>query len=233
MAELVSRREALFVLGAAAYGALIGGAPARLAHAGPNTGTIQGKVDLVRLSVGSAVSGYDDVIVMLEDAPNDGRKEKGPFRLRQLNKTFKPRVLIVPQGATVEFPNDDKLFHNVFSVSPQAKFDLGLYKGGVSRTFVFKNAGIVPVYCNIHPQMIAYIVVVSNPFYTRVSDGKFVLTGVPKGSYNAAAWFPFGKTVRQPVEVSAGQTTTLDFTLREQSGSGRHSNKDGKTYSKY
>jgi len=214
----------------AASGALIAGAPAA---AKPETGTVAGKVTLVRLPVGSAVSGYDDVVVYLEDAPPSGKMHKGPFRIVQRNKTFEPKVAVVPRGEAVDFPNEDKLQHNVFSLAPEATFDLGLYKRGESRTVSFEKPGIVPIFCNIHPQMAAYVVVVKNPFYARLRDGRFTLHGVPPGTYTVVAWFPHGKPQRQQIKVTPGATARLDLQLNEQRGAERHANKQGKTYSRY
>jgi len=214
----------------AAGGGLIAGAPAAAKR---ETGNVAGKVTLVRLPVGSAVSGYDDVVVYLDDAPATGKMPKGPFRIVQRNKTFEPKVTVVPRGEAVEFPNEDKLQHNVFSLSPEATFDLGLYKRGESRTVSFEKPGIVPIFCNIHPQMAAYVVVVQNAFFARPRDGRFTLHGVPRGTYTAVAWFPHGKPQRQQIKVTAGATARVELQLNEQRGAERHSNKQGKTYARY
>lgn len=197
------------------------------------TGTISGDVELVRLSVGSAVEGYDDVVVFLDGAPKTTPTAEEPLKLTQRDKAFVPKVLVVRAGARVEFPNEDKFFHNVFSLAPAATFDLGLYKGGDSRSVVFKTPGIIPIYCNIHPQMVAYVIVVDNPFYTRAKGGHFKLDNVPKGTFDLVAWFPYGGATTQKIHVEAGKITTAKLVLREESGAGRHKNKHGKTYSRY
>jgi plastocyanin len=223
-------RQAVWVSVLLAVGAaLVVRAPA----AKPDTGTLTGKITLVRLPVGSAVNGFDDVVVYLEDAPTTGKMPRGPFRIIQRNKTFEPKVTVVPRGERVEFPNEDKLQHNVFSLAPEAKFDLGLYRRGESRTVKFDKPGVVPIFCNIHPQMAAYVVVVDNPFFARPRDGRFSLKGIRPGTYTAVAWFPHGKALRQQVKVMAGATTRIELLLTEQRGAQRHQNKHGKTYSRY
>ena len=96
--------------------------------------------------------------------------------LRQKNKTFLPRVMGVPGGSPVEFPNDDMIFHNVFSLSGPQPFDLGLYRSGESQARTFDRPGTYRIFCNIHPQMSAWMMVVPTP-YVAVADrnGRYVL----------------------------------------------------------
>ncbi len=109
----------------------------------------------------------------------------GPFPITQRNKTFTPRVLGVPVGAVVQFPNEDGLFHNVFSLSPGHAFDLGLYRSGASKSRTFATAGVVRVFCNIHPQMTALVVVARTPWIVNAgADGAFRLD-LPPGRYTA------------------------------------------------
>ncbi|HYN42094.1 MAG TPA: hypothetical protein VE129_09980, partial [Thermoanaerobaculia bacterium] len=88
-----------------------------------------------------------------------GPAPAAPPRMSSRDKRFEPRVLAVPRGSAVTFPNYDKIFHNVFSLSEGSPFDLGLYRNGAARTTSFETPGVVRVYCNIHPQMAAYVVV--------------------------------------------------------------------------
>jgi plastocyanin len=197
-------------------------------------GTIDGTVSLVRLSVGSEAAGPEGALVYLEDAPAAGKPPEGPFVIEQVAKSFQPAVLVVPVGAQVDFPNKDTFFHNVFSQASGNSFDLGLYKGGASRSVVFTRPGLVPIFCNIHPQMISFILVVTNPFHTRPDEaGHFRFLDVPPGSYHLVAWFPYGSPVREEVQVEEGRTSDVQVTLRERSGALRHRNKDGKPYTHY
>ena len=113
---------------------------------------------------------------------------------------------MVETGTTVEFPNDDRIFHNVFSLSQAAKFDLGLYKSGASKRVTFGAPGVVDVYCNIHPDMAATIKVVdSHHFAVTDADGRFRIEGVPAGTHRYVAWLRQGDEVRGAGDRTAGR----------------------------
>jgi plastocyanin len=126
--------------------------------------------------------------------------------LDQRNLTFAPRVLVVRVGTRVEFPNNDKVFHNVFSFRDGKKFDLGMYPIGASKPIVFDKPGLARLFCNIHPNMAAYVMAVDTPFYA-VSDerGAFSIAGVPPGTYTYHAWRPGGKTLTGSITVDANR----------------------------
>jgi plastocyanin len=196
-------------------------------------GEIDGTVRLVASSVGSRVSGPEQAVIYLEDGPA-GPMPSGPFEMTQQGKAFDPPVLIVPRGASVTFPNLDPILHNVFSVTPGDAFDLGLHKAGDAPHATLGKPGIVSVYCNIHPQMVGYLVVVPNPFFTHPgADGRYAFRGLPAGRYHAVAWFPFGQPARQEVDVPGAGQVQLDFLLHERSDVGRHVKKDGSRYGHY
>src|SRR5918996_5238876 len=110
---------------------------------------------------------------------------KKSFSMVTKNKQFSPRALAIPVGAKVQFPNLDSIFHNIFSVSAPNQFDLGLYKGGASKTQSFQKPGVVKVFCNVHPQMSATIVVTPSPYYTVADQtGAFKLGDIPNGSFD-------------------------------------------------
>lgn len=148
------------------------------------------------------------VVVWLE--PRDGdRARVEPLRTRprmvQRNKAFEPHLLVVTVGSSVEFPNLDPFFHNVFSLFDGKRFDLGLYEAGGSRTVTFTRPGVCYVFCNIHPEMSAVVVTVDTPYYA-VSDraGNVAIPNVPPGRYAAAAWHERHKLERPsdfPVDV--------------------------------
>lgn len=109
--------------------------------------------------------------------------------LRQKNKAFEPHLLAVTKGSTVDFPNLDPWFHNVFSLFNGKKFDLGLYEAGTTRTVHFDRDGVSYIFCNIHPEMSAVVVVVSSPFFAVVGkNGEFSIAGVPPGRYLLHVW---------------------------------------------
>ena len=122
------------------------------------------------------------------------------------DKRFEPRVLAVPQGSAVTFPNYDKIFHNVFSLSETSPFDLGLYRNGAARTTSFETPGVVRVYCNIHPQMAAYVVVLDGNLYAQTGkDGLALVSGVPAGRQTLKVWEERGGEWSGTVVVPAGR----------------------------
>lgn len=111
--------------------------------------------------------------------------------LRQINQTFEPHVLGVPVGTTVEFPNMDLVYHNVFSYSKTKRFDLGYYGKGKSKRVTFDKPGIVQVFCDIHSTMSAYVFVANTPFVTQPDDdGIYTFTDLPNGTYTLKVWHP-------------------------------------------
>jgi plastocyanin len=113
----------------------------------------------------------------------------GTFSITTRNKAFSPRVLPVPAGSTVQFPNADPILHNVFSVSPGNAFDVGLYGPGEGRSYTFETPGIVRVFCNVHHAMMAYVVVLDTPYFASPdARGAFVLRDAPVGAGRLTVW---------------------------------------------
>jgi plastocyanin len=109
--------------------------------------------------------------------------------LQQKNKTFEPHLLVVTKGSTVDFPNRDPWFHNVFSLFNGKRFDLGLYEAGTSRTVHFDREGVSYIFCNIHPEMSAVVVVLSSPYFAVPNkQGEFAIASVPPGRYMLHVW---------------------------------------------
>ncbi len=131
--------------------------------------------------------------------------------MRQRNITIIPRVLPIVRGTTVDFPNEDRIFHNIFSLSPTRSFDLGRYSRGYSKSVTFDQVGEVKVFCDIHSSMSGFILVLQNPFFaTTEQDGSYQIANVPAGSYRLGAWTESG-LAWQNVNVSTGQTASVDF----------------------
>jgi len=153
-------------------------------------------------------------------------------RIASKSKRFEPRITAVPAGTTVDFPNLDGIFHNVFSLSPGARFDLGLYRNGASRAMTFDNPGLVRVYCNIHPQMAAYLMVIDGKVWAQTSgDGRAVLANVPAGRVDVRAWDEKGGDYQGTVDVTAGKSASLAIALDGSSWRETpHANKYGKKY---
>jgi plastocyanin len=152
-----------------------------------------------------------EAIVWLE-YPGAPSSPQARVILDQRNTAFSPRVLAVRVGTTVEFPNNDRVFHNVFSFHNGKKFDLGLYPVGASRKETFNHPGLSRVFCNIHPNMAAYIMVVDTPYFA-VSDssGKFVIAGVEAGSYTYHVWRPSRSELTGTTVVQAGRALTFEW----------------------
>ena len=126
--------------------------------------------------------------------------------LDQRNLTFVPHVLAVRVGTTVEFPNNDKVFHNVFSFRDGKKFDLGMYPKGVSKPIVFDKPGLARLFCNIHPNMAAYVMAVDSSYFAVSNEhGTFTISGVPAGTYTYHAWRPGGQMLTGSITVDGTQ----------------------------
>jgi len=205
--------------------------PARAAAVRP--GLIRGRVELRRI-VGSAerrptvadlgsppTSDLDDrlkSVVYLETAPRGAFEQTEPAQhatMDQRNQTFVPHILAITTGTTVDFPNSDRIYHNVFSLSKTKSFDLGRYAVGRTKSVRFDRPGIVRVFCDIHSHMSAFILVFSHPFFAVTDDeGRYRIDGVPPGSYNIVAWNEGLTSDPKPVTVPDGGATELDFVLR-------------------
>jgi plastocyanin len=195
-------------------------------------GTIRGRVDLRRTLAPPArrpnvadlgTPAQRDLpdrrlsVVYLETAPRGAFEPTEPGRavMNQRNETFVPHVLAITTGTTVDFPNSDRIYHNVFSLSKTASFDLGRYAAGRSKSVRFDRPGVVRVFCEIHSHMSAFILVFSHPFFA-VTDGeeRYRIEHVPAGTYNVIAWNEGDVSETVPVTVSADESTDADITLR-------------------
>jgi plastocyanin len=133
--------------------------------------------------------------------------------LDQRDLTFHPQVLPVLVGTTVDFPNKDNLFHNVFSYSSPKEFDLGRYPTGDSKSVRFDKTGVVRVYCDIHSHMNATILVLDNPFFAVPDDGgSFVIKNIPNGMYMARLWYGRELAASQSVTIKNGESVSVNFT---------------------
>ena len=157
------------------------------------------------------------VVVYLDSVPSEshaGHPSGTGQTMEQRNERFVPHVLPVLVGTPVGFPNRDPFFHNVFSLSGAKSFDLGRYAQNESRSVRFDKPGVVQVFCHIHSDMRAYIVVLDNPFFTVPDEnGRFTLDGVPPGRYRLVGWQERAHPVTQMVTVEAGSTVVMDITI--------------------
>ncbi|HEY6445138.1 MAG TPA: carboxypeptidase regulatory-like domain-containing protein [Acidobacteriaceae bacterium] len=146
----------------------------------------------------------------------------GPLpRVAQLDRRFSPDLLVVPAGSVVSFSNMDPIFHNVFSLSRAKSFDLGSFDQGQARRVTFPKAGIVDVYCHLHPNMEATIVVTPNRWFARVdASGQYTIRGLPPGQYSVVAWHKYAGFFRKTINIEPGKGASADFFIPLQADSG-------------
>jgi plastocyanin len=152
-----------------------------------------------------------DAVVWL-DAPGAPHPAAPEIVLDQRNLNFYPRVLVVQVGTTVEFPNHDRVFHDVFSFRDGKQFELGLYPVGAVKQVPFDRPGLSRVFCNIHPGMAAYIMVVDSPYFAVTDrDGHFVLPRLPAGTFTYHAWRPGGTILNGSAVLQAGSVLDVQW----------------------
>ena len=194
--------------------------------------TIAGQAKILKLN-GEERFNRSNVVVFLDhvSSPTGFPSLQTHPAISQKNQRFTPRALPVMKGTTVDFPNDDDIFHNVFSLSKIQPFDLGTYPPGASRSVRFSKTGWAKVYCNLHPHMVSHIIVLDNPFFALTDrDGFFVISGVPDGEYTLRAWHEFGREVRTKINISDASLQTYALEIQENRKFVQHRNKFGKSY---
>lgn len=198
---------------------------AGVAHAGG--GRVIGKIAVTEAD-GKASSA--DVIVYVVGFPETA-DAKTAATIAQKGRKFVPDLVAVTVGQSVSFPNNDPFLHNVFSQSTARKFDLGSFKKGDTKEKSFPNPGVIDVYCNIHPEMAATILVLPNNRHTRAAaDGRYVIDGVPPGTWTVFAYARRAvKPASTKVTVVAGQDATVDLAL-VRGAEPPHVNKFGEKY---
>jgi len=208
--------------------ALLAGA---VAAAREDTARLSGTLMLVQEGR-NVVEGVDQAVVFFTPAKKSkvAAAEAVP-EMATLRKAFQPRLLVVPVGSKVRFPNQDPILHNAFSVSGGNAFDVGLYGRGPGKTVTFKEAGLVRVFCNVHQQMAAYVLVVDTPYSTAPDKtGGFSLDGLPAGPGTLSVWHERGELLSQQVTLPASIPLRLSLAVSRPRVP-RHLNKFGKAYS--
>lgn len=155
-------------------------------------------------------------VVFLEAAPQEAFSVPAPGRARldQRNETFVPYVVAITVGSTVDFPNSDRTYHNVFSLSKPKRFDLGRYPRGQSRSVRFDRPGEVRVFCEIHSHMSAWILVFAHRYFaTTDAEGRYRIDGVPAGTYTLAAWNDGAVRARAEVKVPESGEVEADLVV--------------------
>lgn len=207
-------------------GALRNYFPARL-------NTVAGQVELARQG-GGLRDDRSGVAIFLEGGAVQAAPAQRRTRIAvsQRGRQFTPRLVPLVEGQAVQFPNDDTVFHNVFSRSTARTFDLGLYAQGHYRSVQFMRTGLVTVYCNIHPDMVLSVLVLGNGhFDVTEEDGRFVLPNVPDGTYVLRAWHALGSS-QQSITVSEGAVQQAPVRVTETRKVIEHLNKFGEPYTR-
>ena len=165
---------------------------------------------------GAELAQLGPVVVYLErqDAPERPSVALGAAKIRQKNARFLPSFKVVVQGQSLEMPNDDTIFHNVFSFSRPNHFDLGLYPQGESRSVTFGHQGLVRAYCSIHENMNLTILVVPSSHFDIVSrSGTFEISHIEPGRYRLYAWSERLPPAVHELSLKPGQHVVFDLTL--------------------
>jgi plastocyanin len=162
----------------------------------------------------ATISEIANVIVYIADAPADPAIAGSRASIAQRDESFSPRVVAIARNSVVEFPNFDPFFHDVFSLSRSATFDLGRYPQGQTRERRFTKPGIVKVFCNIHSDMSATLMVFDHRLFAMpLPDGAFTIADVPAGTWKLNAWHERIGATTKTVHVAAGETARVEFTL--------------------
>ncbi|MBA3458527.1 MAG: hypothetical protein H0T46_01090 [Deltaproteobacteria bacterium] len=203
---------------------------ASVAEAAP--GRVVGTVKVTEAD-GKPASSVDVIIYIVGFKDPAGTRPAAPVKVEQKGRKFVPDLVAITVGDKVVFPNVDSFLHNVFSQSGTRKFDLGSFKKGESKEKEFPSPGVVDVYCNIHPEMAATILVLPNRKHTRTGpDGTFVLDGVPPGEWTLFAYTRrAAKPVSAKVKVHADGDTEIELAL-QRGAEQPHLNKYGEKYRK-
>ena len=176
----------------------------------------------------------EDQQIASQPATPDGSREH--FRMVQKDKQFTPHLLVVPVGSSVDFPNLDPFYHNVFSLFNGRRFDLGLYESGSTRAVGFNHAGVSYIFCNIHPNMSAVVVSLATPYYAQAAaNGSLSIPNVPPGYYQLKVWAEGATTqaleaLSRKVRIGEGQTDLGTLTIAVDIQPQSHANKFGQDY---
>ena len=204
-------------------------------HVSAQDAAVTGRVTVIQHSKTARTNA--DVVVSLTPVHSTEPVPPGPpLRLVQKNKRFTPHMLVVTPGTQIEFPNLDPYFHDVFSIYRGKPFDLGLYESGAVRKVRFTQPGVSFIFCNIHPEMSAAVVVLrTQHFAVTGRDGSFQIAHVPPGRYKLEVWSELASeeelnSFSKELEIVAGDNPLISVTLHASGVSKDHLNKYGEAY---
>lgn len=195
-------------------------------------GSVNGTVSIMDKE-GNRLEDHSDVVVFIDGLSQDQIKsaENTAPKMSHKGQRFSPRVFPISKGTSINFLNDDGIFHNVFSLSKTKPFDLGIYPSGAEKHVQFDQPGLVKVYCNIHPNMISNVLVLNNPLFSKTdANGNYEIKNIPEGSFTMRVWYELGDDVRREINIKKGGRLEENFILTKNKYIKKHSNKFGKPY---
>jgi plastocyanin len=210
---------------------MVGIAAVLLAPSAAAQGAVSGRVS-IQEKPGGTTKDFDGTVVYLVSRGAPAHFAQVKAQMAMDGRQFTPRVRVVTTGSTVEYANQDPFSHNIFSTAPGAAFDLGIYGHGITKSTQFRKPGAYPVYCNIHAQMTAFVVVVSTPYYAQAgADARWRVASVPAGQWELHVWHERAPEVTQELDVPAAGLANVDVTLDARGFKQvAHKNKFGKDY---
>lgn len=220
-------------IGVVALALVVGTLNGEAQNPAPRTVQVSGRINILEKDNKPSPDLGDAVLYLEGSVVTAALAQPVTVEIAITDKTYAPHVVVIPVGSTVRFPNHDPFNHNVFSVSERNAFDLGLYGRGEAKSQTFASPGLVRVYCNVHPRMVAYVQVMANRYFAQPNaDGSFTIDNVAPGRYRLHVWHE-----RIPAEVvkeiapGSGADEALQIALN---GRGYrwepHRNKFGKNY---
>lgn len=213
-----------------AVSAVLAGSVAGTAPAAAQAGQVSGRITIQEKNNAPSPDLGDAVVYLVGQG---AALAPARFEITISDKTFSPHVLVVPVGTTVAFPNHDPFDHNVFSVSDSNSFDLGLYGRGEGKATVFRYPGLVRVFCNVHPRMVALVQVMATHHFAQAGgDGSFTITGVESGTYKLHVWHErASQEFVRDVVVGSNGVADIQVSLNARGFRWQpHKNKFGKDY---
>jgi plastocyanin len=191
--------------------ACVAGGTRGAAQAAPGGVRVVGRVTMLEKG-GKPSRDLGAAVVYLEGSAAAARPVTADIAIN--NKEFVPRVVVVPVGSTVRFPNHDPFDHNVFSGSEPNPFDLGQYGRGEAKGWTFTAPGLTRIFCNVHPRMVAFVEVMAGPYFAQpAADGSFVIPDVPPGRYVVHAWHERSPEATRELTVSAAGASDVELEL--------------------
>ena len=206
--------------------ALIVASPAARAQ-----GPVSGQVSIIERP-GEQTEDLGNTVIYLEMPGSKAKLSPTNESMALQARQFSPRVRIVPQGSKVEFTTQDPFSHNVFSKATQGPFDTDVFGRGKKKSTTVKEAGVYPLFCNVHPRMTAYLITVNTPYYAQAgADGRFSIGNVPPGTYVLHVWHERAAAQKATITVAAGGVGGLKYQLDARNYKYvQHKNKNGKDY---